>query len=70
MEKHVYDKFLFSWSKSLFLDIEDFDLFLRVFARMQSDGKFLHEFSSPGIIFHIVNSGTGIICGQNQRDEP
>jgi AraC-like DNA-binding protein len=61
MKKHVYDKFIFSWSKSLLLDIEEFDLYLRVFARMQSDGAFSHEFTSPGIIFHIVNSGTGII---------
>ena len=56
-----YDKFLFSWSKSLLLDIEDFDLYLRVFAEMQSDGNFSHQFTSPGVIFHIVNSGTGII---------
>ncbi|MDD5599188.1 MAG: AraC family transcriptional regulator [Victivallaceae bacterium] len=61
MKTHVYDKFLFSCANSILLDIEDFELYLRVFARMQSDGAFAHEFRSPGIIFHIVNSGRGII---------
>ncbi|MCF6175069.1 MAG: AraC family transcriptional regulator [Victivallaceae bacterium] len=65
----VYDRFLFAWSKSLLLDIEDFDLYLRVFAKMQSDGTFSNEFSSPGIIFHVVNSGTGIIEYEGSKVE-
>ena len=61
MANRNFDRFLFSWANSLLLNIEDFDLYLRVFARMQSDGTFSHEFASPGISFHIVNSGVGII---------
>jgi AraC-like DNA-binding protein len=56
-----YDRFLFSWTKSLLLNIEDFGLYIRTFARMQSDGTFSHEFTSPGIAFHIVKSGIGVI---------
>lgn len=61
MARINYDNFLFSWSKSLLLNVEDFGLYIRTFARMQSDGTFLHEFECPGIMFHIVKSGTGII---------
>ncbi len=61
MQEYDYDTFLFTWTNSLLLNMEDFDLYLRVFAKMRSDGAFHHEFTAPGILFHVVDSGRGTI---------
>lgn len=69
MNKPYYEKILFSWSESMSLVAEDFELYLRVFAKMHSMVSFSNEFICPGIVFHVVNSGKGIIEYQGAKLE-
>lgn len=64
---YIYDRFLFSWSETLF-DVEEFELYVRVFAEMTSDGRFYNNLLSPGIILHVVHEGLGTVECRQQKE--
>lgn len=61
MGRRIFDTFVFAMQSPFVCHSKDLDLYLRVVAEMRSDGYFIHEFMSPGIIAHVVREGRGVI---------